>query len=89
MPIGQVGDWLALPYRTLQTMVDAIVLGIADAFDGFLASAFSAGDLVVHLPQISSNGTLLTYAVLLVILLWLIGNHYLLRVPGRIEDTHP
>jgi hypothetical protein len=89
LPLKQVSDWLTLPVQVLQGMIDSLLLGLVESFNQFLSWSLSSGDLLLQVPQITSGGTLLIYLGLLAVALWVLINHYLLRINGQPEDTRP
>jgi hypothetical protein len=89
LPLELMSEWISLPIQILQGMADSILLGLAESFNQFLSWSVPSGDLVVKFPQIADGGTLLVYLGLLAVVLWIVGNHYLLRVNGQTEDALP
>ena len=89
LPLQQVSDWLALPIQILQGMIDSLLLGLVESFNQFLSWSLSSGDLLLQVPQLTSGGTLLIYLGLLAVVLWIVINHYLLRINGQPEDNRP
>ena len=88
LPLGSIRSWLTLPIQTLRAMIDALLPGMVAAFKQFLTWSPSSVDLIVRVPRFASSA-LFIYAALLIALLWIVGNHYLLRVNGQSEDIRP
>jgi hypothetical protein len=89
LPLEQISGWLSLPIQIVQGMTDSLMFVLAESFNQFLFWSFPNGDPIMRFPQIANGGTLLIYLGLLVVVLWIVGNHYLLRVNGQTEDARP
>lgn len=88
-PAEQIRNWLAIPPRALNGLIDKFVISLREALSQFLAWSPSSSDLIATVPQIPIGSTLYVYLGISLIILWILGNHYLLRVNGHIEDVHP
>ena len=88
LPIERIQSWFAFPLQALDGLIDNLFVALRDAISQFLAWSPSSSDLIATVPQIPIGGTLYIYLGIMLIMLWIIGNHYLLRVNGHIEDAH-
>jgi anti-sigma factor RsiW len=82
-----IGNWLKLPIQMFNQMLGSLTSSVGASIDQLLSWSPSGRDLIANVPEIPLGGTLLIYAGGLLILLWIAGNHYLLRVNGHPEDT--
>ncbi|TFH38170.1 MAG: hypothetical protein E4G99_00090 [Anaerolineales bacterium] len=87
VPAERIGSWLSLPLRSMNAMIDTLIFAITKAFNQFLAWSPSSSDIITHLPQLPDGGPLLIYLVILVIALWIVSNHYLLKGYPHPGDT--
>jgi predicted anti-sigma-YlaC factor YlaD len=88
LPAELIQHWFSLPLQTLAGMVNGLSLGMEEAFNQFLAASPSTSELIATIPQVQFGGSLLTYLGILLIFLWLAGNHYLLSFNGHQENAH-
>ncbi len=85
-PLESVFRWLSLPVESVAAMILPLLATITDAISQFFAWSPSSSDLIIHIPGLGSS-TPLIYGAITVVLLWLVGNHYLLRINGQSEDV--
>ncbi len=81
--------WLSQPFLAILTMFNGFAAELVAVFEPWLSWPFSSVDILDRIPQLGESGTLMAYAILLGFIVWLLGNHYLLRVNGQPGDSHP
>jgi hypothetical protein len=87
LPIEAISSWLKLPLQMFNQMLSGLVSSLGESMDQLLNWSLSGRDLIANVPTIPFGGTLLVYAGGLLILLWIAGNHYLLRVNGHAKGV--
>jgi hypothetical protein len=79
--------WMDRLLQFLLSTTDEVLLGIEESFQQFLALSPTRSELFASVPEIPLGGTLLIYAVLLAVLLWIVSNHLLFQTNGQHEES--
>lgn len=88
-PAELIRSWLSYPLQALNGMFDNLIIALSDALSQFSAWSPSSRDLLATVPKVPIDGTPYAYLGLMLLVLWIIGNHYLLRINGHAEDARP
>jgi hypothetical protein len=64
-----------------------LLMGLGQSFQHFLAWSPLRSELFTSVPEIPLNGTVVTYAAFLAVLLWIASNRLLLQTNGHPEET--